>query len=652
VTAPDGTSTTTYTYDDAGNTDTRTDANGHVTKWTYDDAGQATSRTIAYGTADAATTSYGYDPDGNVQTEADANGNATQAAGDGVTTFGYDELGRLDAVDYSDSTPDLAFGYDANSNRTSMADGLGTETYSYDALDRMKTAARGTQQFSYAYDAASNVTSRTYPSGAQTSYTYDDDERMASMTALGKVTGYDYGPDSSLKTTTLPASNGYVESRTYDRAGRLTEVKNAHGASVLSQYDYSYDPAGNPTEVDSPGSVRTFTYDPSDRLQRVCYQASCPATTDPYTRYSYDGVGNRSAERQGGAGGEQLTSYSYDAADRLTARGSANYSYDADGNELTDGQGHSFGYDLAGNRTSTTTGAATTSYAYSGDGLLMRTSAGSNTTNRTWDENDPLAQLAESTSAGGTSSSFYGLARVFTANPGGGRQYYHYDAIGSVTGVTAAAGTTQRSYDYDPFGTVRSQTQASGASANQFGFAGEPVDPASGLSYMRARWYEPASGRFTAVDPLESPAGEPYRSAYQYADGRPGVLVDPSGMGAIGQIEEPIHPNPFSSPLGDLKYPTEHDAQKFHNEGVLNCITHPVAKACQVAPCGYVHAPGAPLTPASCKPVQVNTQAACELLFSTLWEVFTHKAEGAPASPLVETGPCGTEESLSPTLEG
>jgi hypothetical protein len=43
--------------------------------------------------------------------------------------------------------------------------------------------------------------------------------------------------------TTLPTANGYLETRTYDRAGRLAELKNAKGASVLSDFAYTRDPA-------------------------------------------------------------------------------------------------------------------------------------------------------------------------------------------------------------------------------------------------------------------------------------------------------------------------------------------------------------------------------------------------------------------------
>ncbi len=71
----------------------------------------------------------------------DANGNATPTGGDGITTYGYDVLGRLASIGYSDATPDVTFTYDANDNRTQVTDGSGTETYAYDALNSLTNVA-------------------------------------------------------------------------------------------------------------------------------------------------------------------------------------------------------------------------------------------------------------------------------------------------------------------------------------------------------------------------------------------------------------------------------------------------------------------------------------------------------------------------------
>lgn len=57
-----------------------------------------------------------YDPNGNELTLTDPNGNATGTAGDGVTTSGHDRANRLTSIDYADTTPDVAYTYDAVGN--------------------------------------------------------------------------------------------------------------------------------------------------------------------------------------------------------------------------------------------------------------------------------------------------------------------------------------------------------------------------------------------------------------------------------------------------------------------------------------------------------------------------------------------------------
>jgi RHS repeat-associated protein len=52
------------------------------------------------------------------------------------------------------------------------------------------------------------------------------------------------------------------------------------------------------------------------------------------------------------------------------------------------------------------------------------------------------------------------------------------------------------------------------------------VDPESGLIYLRARWYDPATGQFLSVDPLEGETGD----AYSYAGDNPTNNTDPTGL--------------------------------------------------------------------------------------------------------------------------
>jgi RHS repeat-associated protein len=529
VTAPD-TSTTQYTYDGNGNTVTRTDAKNHTTTYVYDAANEQSSMTSPTGQK----WTYAYDADGNQTSTVDANGNSTPATGDGTTTRAYDAIGRLNSIAYSDSTPGVSFTYDAVGNTTQMTDG-GSQSYTYDAANRLTSVTRGTDTLSYTYDLAGNLTSRTYPGSVVTTYGYDNDERLQSATSGGLSTTYSYDAASNLTQTALPSGNGYVETRTYDRAGRATDVKNTKGASVLSEFAYTLDVDGNPTTIVRSGatsSTTTFTYDALDRLASVCFQATCPGSGDPFIRWTYDAVGNRLTE----ARSTGTTTSTYNAADQLTQAGSTSYTYDQNGNEKSAGS-KTFSYDLANRLVSTASGSTTTTYTYDGDGNRLQASTGnqaSKKTNFVWDSNGDLPQLAlERDGSGALLRSYRYGARRISMVAGANTFYYQYDSLGSVANVTSATGITQWTEAYEPFGSIRTETKnVTSAPTNLMKFTGEYADP-TGLYYLRARQYDPTLGRFTGLDPADPERTSPYVSSYAYVADRPTVLVDPSGKGAI-----------------------------------------------------------------------------------------------------------------------
>jgi RHS repeat-associated protein len=64
-------------------------------------------------------------------------------------------------------------------------------------------------------------------------------------------------------------------------------------------------------------------------------------------------------------------------------------------------------------------------------------------------------------------------------------------------------------------------------------YRGEQYDPDLGLYYLRARYYNPATGRFLSRDPLDGQPNDPASlHKYLYADGDAANLVDPTGRGA------------------------------------------------------------------------------------------------------------------------
>jgi len=65
-------------------------------------------------------------------------------------------------------------------------------------------------------------------------------------------------------------------------------------------------------------------------------------------------------------------------------------------------------------------------------------------------------------------------------------------------------------------------------------YRGEQYDSDLGLYYLRARYYNPATGRFLSRDPLDGNRKEPASPhKYLYANGDPVDLIDPSGRDAL-----------------------------------------------------------------------------------------------------------------------
>ncbi len=101
--------------------------------------------------------------------------------------------------------------------------------------------------------------------------------------------------------------------------------------------------------------------------------------------------------------------------------------------------------------------------------------------------------------------------------------------MGSVQTTLNDAGTVLTNPQYDAWGIVTSAAQP--PSASQAGYPLGHRDPSSGFSYLRARWYNPATGTLFGRDPFAGYAESPYsQHPFQYAYADPVSNTDPSGQ--------------------------------------------------------------------------------------------------------------------------
>jgi RHS repeat-associated protein len=78
------------------------------------------------------------------------------------------------------------------------------------------------------------------------------------------------------------------------------------------------------------------------------------------------------------------------------------------------------------------------------------------------------------------------------------------DHLGTVRDLAKQDGTIAAHYKYDSFGRVTSGD----TSKTGYLFTSREFDPATGLQYNRARWYDPRVGRWLSEDPLRFEAGD------------------------------------------------------------------------------------------------------------------------------------------------
>ncbi len=165
--------------------------------------------------------------------------------------------------------------------------------------------------------------------------------------------------------------------------------------------------------------------------------------------------------------------------------------------------------------------------------LSASTGAAANqTTKYLWDRNFGLPQLAIERDGNNAllRSYRYGLD-LLRETAGSTTYYYHPDGLGSAADVTSSTGTSLTWSEFYPYGLVRQAGVAgSGAPAVQpFGFTGEQRDGLTGLYYLRARQYDPGTGRFLTTDPVGAAVGEPLVGTYVYVRNNPGRWTDPNG---------------------------------------------------------------------------------------------------------------------------
>ena len=101
------------------------------------------------------------------------------------------------------------------------------------------------------------------------------------------------------------------------------------------------------------------------------------------------------------------------------------------------------------------------------------------------------------------------------------------DGLGSVR-LEMQGGAVSSVITYEPYGTLLMRT---GPSGTVYGYTGEQMDGATGLTYLRARYYNPALRLFLSKDPFSGRLDIPLsQHGYIFANANPVNRIDPSGL--------------------------------------------------------------------------------------------------------------------------
>lgn len=128
-----------------------------------------------------------------------------------------------------------------------------------------------------------------------------------------------------------------------------------------------------------------------------------------------------------------------------------------------------------------------------------------------------------------TTKRYYQLAGTQAAvrnSSTGQLTYLLGDQLGSTTvAVNASTGATS-TQRFLPYGAPRSGS----ISATDRGWIGQTKDGSTGLQYLNARYYDPAIGRFTGVDPIVDRGRPISLDRFGYGDASPVTKSDPTGL--------------------------------------------------------------------------------------------------------------------------
>ena len=516
-TDPEG-RTETYTYDCNSNLTKTVDKNGNILKNTYDNKNRLTERTAKEKKTGKETVhTYRYNAYGDVAVQDD-------------TQFVYGDVSGQVTKETTKLTKNKDvvknYTYDSKGNKSTFSVKAGEDTklslsYEYDGSSRLISVkdSEGNRAVSYAYDTEGSLSERQAANGLKTTYGYDYQNRLTSMTnetGKGVVSKYSStylkNGQKAEEVSTVMDKNGKSTKKTaaytYDMLGRIARETKT-GREDIS---YTYDANNNRKQMTIGNKTTAYQYNKNDELLRTDTLHTDTEKNDVVI-YKNDKNGNQLAavNRSEIPAEAKDTSYidvdvtlgdnqlndnvvnHYNALNQLTETLTKNYKV-------------SFTYDAEGLRTGKTVNGEKTVYVWDGDQVVMELSKGGAVQKRYIRGNDLVyADKGENTE----------------------KTYYVTDMHGNVVQLLDESGNVTKTYEYDSFG---NEVKPEKKDENPYRYCGEYYDKETEEVYLRARYYEPGVGRFITRDTYTGESDEPLSlHLYTYCENDGVNAWDPSG---------------------------------------------------------------------------------------------------------------------------
>ena len=386
-------------------------------------------------------------------------------------------LDKVGARQTPKRTHEIRFGYDALNRLVSVEDSHGARAeYRYNSLGRrtyesFRISGDVNRVIRYEHDALGNLTEKQ--EGIEERFQKSGGKKRT----VWAVTRYEYDLNGNC---VRKSGEKYQNEYTYDRMNRLVGA-----VQDGKEEKYAYDLVGNRLKKESVQGTESYHYNVKNQLTHI-------HNGENTLRYLYDKQGNL-LEEQGKTRHKQ---YSYDAANRQVS--------------------------IASSKEDGTIGKLLQSNRYDGEGLRYETEENGKIIHFLFDR----GELAQENQEGEETSYVRGHSPIALNRGGKARNYFVQDEMGSTLFLLDQDHEIRKSYRYDAFGNLLEET---GDIANRLMYTGQMYDGTAVQYYLRARFYNPAIGRFMQEDTYRGDG----LNLYAYCANNPMMYYDPSGFAQL-----------------------------------------------------------------------------------------------------------------------